>query len=270
MDLTLPENIREMQLPTATIIWIESFQFSKPVDFNNLDSCWILVFALNDNIEVNGKLLPPDSWSMYFAESLSPIHVRCPSGKGQSLVLELHENPYAEFNLKSMHQGAVSCPAMLSILEILYKSFGQPHYEEIWAEILTYKLLAELSHPIGRKSSFSFEEIKQLYRVVTSLANIDNSKYPMPSQLIESSKMPTHRFQRACLEIYGKSLQSILQHLKMKKAFDDILFKSRNPQTIAMDLGFKHYNNFTTSFRKYFEITPATASHYYDGSSAFS
>lgn len=266
MESSSKENVLKKQIKAGNILWVESFIFVNPISFDYAKGDWLLTIAFNSPLELNGEVLPFDCWSIHYAESSGSGRVLSKSGKGQFLFISIHEN-YYDFNFNALkHQAPVSVSAMRCILNILSKAFGLDTYSEIWVENYLYLLLAELSHSKPQKSSFTFEEIKCVYGIVNSIEITKNPHFPKPSELVRLSQMPTHRLQRACLETYGLSMQSIIQHLKLKRAFEDIVYKKVDPSTSGFELGFKYYGNFVTAFKKYYGVTPASLASFYSGS----
>jgi AraC-like DNA-binding protein len=258
----------EKQIDGGYILWIETFPDSSPVNHANLKDQWFVSLALDGNIEVNRQILSKNFWSISYAKSSANLTIRPLSGKGHFLCIFLYEPTFLEYKVSALSQsGPVSSLIMDTVLGILSRISSQVSHPDIWIKSYLILLLTELCNANLKRSPFEFEEMRKVYHIVESLSGIANTQYPTPSQVIQRSQMQTHRFQRACLEMYGTSIQSIIQHLKMKKAFEDIVQKNRDVATTSTELGFTHSGNFVTAFRKHFGITPTFMFPFYRPSS---
>jgi AraC-like DNA-binding protein len=223
-------------------------------------SGWVLDFSLDGTMVINGIELPAASWRFENVEMGSRVINSASEEHSFFLSICLHENPYLDIILYRNKKGVFSTAMAYPLLKVIsFLEEKQSAFENDISLICYIQLLLiQLNKPDLQKSSYKYEELSEIYKLVSSLeGHIGN--FPLPSEVIRKSGIHKSRFQKACHAIYGQSVQKIIHHLKMSHAYSAIL-KDRNEIVhISTSLGYGHSPNFITAFHNHFGITPKEA-----------
>jgi AraC-like DNA-binding protein len=224
---------------------------------------WALIFALEKPCLVNNIKINADCWILQKTEIDTKNTIEGEQSGGL-LLISLQDVDYLEWKMDPIpDRGYLSITMLRAILDLLGTSPENQSYPgnspEIYINILIQLLYAS---PASKKSPFRFQEVLKIHQTIQVLNTTRDLIYATANDLIKQSGLPTHRFQRGCLEMFGQSIQSLIHHKKMNQAFELIVHKHENPVNTAKSLGYKHYGNFITSFRSYFGLTPSLAGAY--------
>jgi AraC-like DNA-binding protein len=180
---------------------------------------------------------------------------------GHFISILLHKNPYAEFITGGIQQegGILSSMGypLLKLISLMHTRTPGSHKER-WVPAYIRLLFAELRREPLKKSSFRFTELKTVFDAVEELQTT-SSDFPAASELIVKTGIPKFRFEKSCQALYGQPIKKIIQHLKMKRGFEELVNRGKNVMFTHTELGYDHSENFTTAFHKHFGITPLQA-----------
>jgi AraC-like DNA-binding protein len=219
---------------------------------------WVLDFALEGRVEINGIALSEGFWRLSYNEVGDRTIRTAGGGKSEILSLFLHENTYADSHFtRANTEGIFNVTLAYPIFKIIscLENPVQNMDIDIWITGYIRLLIAQLKHMSTRKRSYKYLELKNIYKAVTELENIVDD-FPLPAELVRRTGMQKSRFQNACLALYGQSAQKIIQHLKMTRAFNAISVDRETITNTSALLGYRYSPNFITAFHEHFAVTP--------------
>jgi AraC-like DNA-binding protein len=224
----------------------------------------VVDFALDQAFDIDGDALEAGTWRTSLCTGGKRKIKGIGWNKGYFFSAHIHENHYMEFETGRFRKnGFFTAPMAYPILKLISGMHIQDGDENSSLRTMSYihSLFGLLKHEPSRKSSVVFGELKIIFEAIERLETIV-PPFPVPSQLAHMSGIKSYRFQRGCLALFGQPPQQIIQHLKMKRAFEDLLDRRKTIQRTSATLGYRHVPNFSTAFHIHFGIKATKALKY--------
>jgi AraC-like DNA-binding protein len=223
-----------------------------------------LDFAFDGAFEINGTLLPASYWRS--SECLIAERKIKTAGADSAYFfsVKLHKNPYSVCQKNGIaKEGLFTATMGYPILKLIseMENGNADDTQELRIASYTSLLLQLLDKEPLKKSAICFGELKTTYQHIEQLFACP-AKFPNPTDFIRQTGLKKFRFQRGCHALYGQPVRKIIQHLKMKQAFENIVANRKAIQLTSSVLGYRGSDNFITAFRHHFGVTPLVAAQY--------
>jgi len=215
-------------------------------------------FALGESAVTDGRLLTAGTWR--FSPCPGTIRGIKKAGRNKgcffSVVIPLED--YGKLPVKKFPpRGVFTSPMAYPILKLISGPGAEDtRYHDPLTLFYIHSILVLLGDHSAKKPPVRFDELKSIYEAMEGLHPMN---FPTPSTLATQTGIKAFRFQKGCSALFGQSAQKIIQHLKMKQAFDDIQIHQKSIEETSIGTGYRHSLNFITAFHHHFGITPLEA-----------
>ncbi len=248
--------LEEKEYSFGKICFVEQFPEGHVINQWLSSACLVIDFAPDKELELDGTILSAASWKIKkYSGSRKRLIIAKP-GIAHYFSIILSKNLYPEWDLGGVLQsGTLTIQMFFTLLKIMNRVTKPQDHDELWIELYIRLLTEQMRNPLKEKRCLLFAELKIINEVGEGLKALTNN-FPIPGELSKFSGMNVSKFQKNFREFHGLSPQKMIQHYKMKRAWDDILEGQKSISNTFLELGYQHSANFITAFRKYFDITP--------------
>lgn len=245
----------------SDIMYVENLLRGEHITHRLKNSGWIIDYALENDIDINGDVLRSGFCRLSFCDRLERTIKGNRDCQCEFLSVRLHENPYMKLNFSKPGYQNLIGPNMaypilklISALKVEDSHICKNMAIKCYIQLLTFQFAtAAFIQP-----TMKFTVLKRIFFRVQKLTNFTKD-FPLPSELAEQCRCSKLNFQKGCLTLFGQSAQKIIQHLKMNQAYESIVMKRKNITAASIELGYNHAPNLITAFHHHFAITPMEA-----------
>lgn len=217
----------------------------------------IMDIVLDEALEIDGIIVNAGSWRIDHQFDGIRTVVNRGNCNGYLISFTMPDNYFSERRFDAfLNKGKVTFPMFYMIFKMLSVKKGTGEAEGIRRELYARGLLSLIDDQGEKKINIRFDELRNIYAIGERLSGC-TGKLPVTDELVRLSGLTKTRFQTGFMALFGLSPQKMIQHLRMKRAYEKWMSQKERLSTISEAFDYVHAANFVTAFRAYYGFTPA-------------